>query len=335
MDLTYYKNVKSFNKPTIFWINEQGKVWNTHTNKFMKIYKNSYGREIFSCYDFNTKKSRNLNIAKVITSLFGYSKVFKDNHRILIINGEEQPDYYINRSGRVWSTYYARYLNTQTMQSGYNSIRLKISQEKYKTCYIHILVAETWICFKPKGKEINHIDYDKNNNHMDNLEWVTRKENANKRSNNLTHILVNLQSMFWSKRLYYNIICKKGKSTLKFRDAFEAAKKFNVTDNNIRVSAAEGRIKDGYRLYYSEELEESYVFKNKLNKKFKMYFDGELTEEDILKLYLVPKSKMALKILLDNCNNINEVKKFTQNKLSISVKDTTKFELTKINRNYY
>lgn len=44
--------------------------------------------------------------------------------------------------------------------------------------YVHRLVAETYIENKDKKPEVNHI----NNNHMDNrvenLEWVTRKENA-------------------------------------------------------------------------------------------------------------------------------------------------------------
>lgn len=42
--------------------------------------------------------------------------------------------------------------------------------------YIHQLVAQVFIGPRPVGKEINHIDGDKYNNHYTNLEYVTRGE---------------------------------------------------------------------------------------------------------------------------------------------------------------
>ena len=43
--------------------------------------------------------------------------------------------------------------------------------------YIHRLVAEYFLK-KPKGKDVvNHKDCNRINNHVDNLEWVTTKEN--------------------------------------------------------------------------------------------------------------------------------------------------------------
>ena len=48
---------------------------------------------------------------------------------------------------------------------------------KYKAEYTHILVAKAFLP-KPEGKsEINHIDANKSNNTLRNLEWVTRREN--------------------------------------------------------------------------------------------------------------------------------------------------------------
>lgn len=48
---------------------------------------------------------------------------------------------------------------------------------KTKPYTIHRLVARTFIGERPKGYEINHIDGNKVNNCIDNLEYVTPKEN--------------------------------------------------------------------------------------------------------------------------------------------------------------
>ena len=46
--------------------------------------------------------------------------------------------------------------------------------------YVHRMVAETYLP-RPAGcTEVNHIDHDKTNNHVENLEWVSRTENMQK-----------------------------------------------------------------------------------------------------------------------------------------------------------
>lgn len=43
--------------------------------------------------------------------------------------------------------------------------------------YVHRIIAETWCDNPNQYNEINHKDFNRKNNHADNLEWVSRKEN--------------------------------------------------------------------------------------------------------------------------------------------------------------
>lgn len=48
---------------------------------------------------------------------------------------------------------------------------------KWVTVKVHRIVAEHWVP-NPEGKaEVNHVDFDRQNNRADNLEWTTRAEN--------------------------------------------------------------------------------------------------------------------------------------------------------------
>lgn len=61
--------------------------------------------------------------------------------------------------------------------SGYLFISLK-KDGKRKNHYIHRLVAQHFIGPIPKGYVVNHKDFDKRNNNINNLEIITQKENT-------------------------------------------------------------------------------------------------------------------------------------------------------------
>lgn len=71
-----------------------------------------------------------------------------------------------------------RILRPNTVAFGYQQVTL--SREGKRTSkYVHVIVAETFLGSKPKGYEVNHIDEDKTNNALSNLEYVTPKYNNN------------------------------------------------------------------------------------------------------------------------------------------------------------
>ncbi|WP_138434769.1 HNH endonuclease [Winogradskyella algicola] len=59
---------------------------------------------------------------------------------------------------------------------GYLYFRVKKKQKgKFKTYYVHKLMAQHFLV-QNDGIYVIHLDYDKLNNHIDNLKWATKRE---------------------------------------------------------------------------------------------------------------------------------------------------------------
>jgi len=92
------------------------------------------------------------------------------------------PNYLIYPDGRIWSKprhrAKGRYLTQWDNGRGY--LRVKLSHDGVvKQIRVHRLVAFHYIPNPENKSEINHIDGDKTNNSVENLEWATRIENLN------------------------------------------------------------------------------------------------------------------------------------------------------------
>ena len=80
---------------------------------------------------------------------------------------------FVSNRGRV-KNIDGKLLKIKTTSTGYLAVRVAAK----KAIFIHRLVMETW-CPIPNSEEmtVDHLDHNKRNNDIRNLEWVTEKEN--------------------------------------------------------------------------------------------------------------------------------------------------------------
>lgn len=88
-------------------------------------------------------------------------------------------DYYlISEDGSVWSLRRRKILSTELDRYGYLKVVLSVNGKcSYKT--VHRLVAETFIPNPMNYPTVNHINENKTDNRISNLEWVSVKANVN------------------------------------------------------------------------------------------------------------------------------------------------------------
>lgn len=91
---------------------------------------------------------------------------------------ENYPKYEISNSGLVKNSKTGRILKSRPNRDGYLQTDLTLQGNSYNR-RIHRLVAEAFIPNPDNKPQVNHIDEDKQNNNVNNLEWVTAKENSN------------------------------------------------------------------------------------------------------------------------------------------------------------
>lgn len=86
--------------------------------------------------------------------------------------------YMVSNWGRVWSIRNKRFRKLKKGDNGYYYVGL-CKNGKTDWIKISILVAKHFIPNPDNLPQVNHIDEDKSNNCVDNLEWCTAKQNAN------------------------------------------------------------------------------------------------------------------------------------------------------------
>ena len=147
--------------------------------------------------------------------------------------------YEVSNYGRVKSLKLGRELILKPKDDfrGYFNIQLWVKNRK-KSFKIHQLVAMAFLGHKPNGQNlvVNHINFDKKDNRLENLEIVTQRQNANlkhiKSSSKYTGVTWNKKN----KRYRALIVINRYQIYLGgFKDEKIASEHYNIALNNLNL----------------------------------------------------------------------------------------------------
>src|SRR5687767_11715471 len=91
--------------------------------------------------------------------------------------------FHVSNHGRVKrvrdarTDYYVKLMPRHVSSGGYYVMNLT-RHNKHATRFVHVLVAAAFLGPKPSGQVVNHIDANRLNPHLSNLEYVTARENS-------------------------------------------------------------------------------------------------------------------------------------------------------------
>ena len=145
------------------------------------------------------------------------------------------PKYLIFADGSVYSIFSQKMMSPGKSSSGYLHVTL-CNNGKMETVMNHRLVAEAFIPNPLNLPEIDHINGDKTDNRVENLEWVSSKENQQRAVKNKLHTFESV-----SKRVAKYTV--SGDLVAIYPSARCAARENNTSKVNISsaCSGAQGR----------------------------------------------------------------------------------------------
>lgn len=160
----------------------------------------------------------------------GKVKVYK-------IKEEGFEDYRISKTGRIWSKKTEKFLKLR-VTNGYVCMQ---NNNKYYS--LNRLMAQTFVPNPEDKPYVNHIDENKLNNNVENLEWVTQKENTERHSKVISH----------SRKVH--CIDKTTNKIIKSYDMItDAAKDINLSRRAIQlVLTGQNKTAGGYLWKYEDD----------------------------------------------------------------------------------
>lgn len=163
---------------------------------------------------------------------------------------EQYPDYYISSLGNIKNKK-GRQLKPRKHRDGYIEYYLYRNGKGYHV-KAHRIVAMAFIPNPNNLPQVNHIDEDKENNYVNNLEWCTARYNMlyGTRIKRMTNSKGYKNDKRSSKRI--SVYNEHDKSTMVFESLTECSKVIGITTTQIR-NIVSGKTKRSYKY-------EAYIF---------------------------------------------------------------------------
>lgn len=227
--------------------------------------------------------------------------------------------YEVSTFGNVRNKVTGKIKNPSDNGHGYKSVSFW-RNNKGKLFYLHRLVATAFIDNPDNKPEVHHIDSDRSNNKLDNLQWVTSKEN----NNFPEHIKAMQSNENWAKQRQKSMAKAREKAVvlnsykarfikdgiaLEFNSLAEGARELGIDKGNAtRVANGKQAHTHGYVIEYVGK--ERSNIKSEDRDKIK---SGEMTIEE----YFAKTTKETIKKAVEGARKANSKKtRFTKDGVS-------------------
>jgi hypothetical protein len=149
-----------------------------------------------------------------------------------VVKGIKLPNYskyLIVEDGRIYSVYTAEYIKPTITKKGYLHVDLITDDHTHGDTLVHRLVAKAYLG-EPMdcNAQVNHIDGNKANNHISNLEWCSPSEN-------LLHAVAT--GLYSNKMRRCKISTDDGVTWTKFASFAEASRNVGISTSSLSICA--------------------------------------------------------------------------------------------------
>ena len=229
------------------------------------------------------------------------------NDEVEIIDDEEWrtifdfPNYEVSNKGNIRSKEYndslghlrsSKKLKKQVNNCGYEYVILSSKEEKHKTLTVHRIVAKTFIPNPEEKEDVNHIDGNKLNNNVNNLEWTTTQENIIKRYE------IGIDGNNYKRVSQFD---KDGNLVGSFPSSYEAERITGIKRTSIGACCRGERLTAGGYVWKFEIEETKKIEKITVREKNLGFPNGEWTARNMDKAFAIKINE-----LIDEINNLKE-----------------------------